>query len=48
MLTKSNPEEAGRLFDQAQENIHKRWQHYQRLASNGSKETHELSPTANS
>jgi len=38
MLSKSNPEEARRLFEQAQENIQKRWQHYQQLASNGSKE----------
>ena len=46
MLSKSKPEEAGRLFLQAQENIQKRWQHFQQLANNGSKETHDLSPTA--
>lgn len=46
MLTKSNPEEARHLFDQAQENIEKRWQRYQQLASNGSKEPGNLSPTA--
>ncbi len=46
MLSKSKPEEAGRLFLQAQENIQKRWQHFQQLANNGSKETNDLSPTA--
>jgi pyruvate-ferredoxin/flavodoxin oxidoreductase len=46
MLSKSNPQEATRLFEQAQENIQKRWQHYQQLASNGAKETRDLSPTA--
>jgi pyruvate-ferredoxin/flavodoxin oxidoreductase len=38
MLGKSNPEEAKRLFDLAQENIHRRWQLYQRLSKNGSEE----------
>jgi pyruvate-ferredoxin/flavodoxin oxidoreductase len=38
MLGKNNPEEAKRLFDQAQENIQKRWQLYQKLAKNDSEE----------
>src|ERR1700756_1171875 len=38
MLGKSNPEEAKRLFDLAQENIQRRWQLYQRLSKNGSEE----------
>jgi pyruvate-ferredoxin/flavodoxin oxidoreductase len=36
MLTKSRPEDAKKLFEQAQENIQVRWQFYQKLASNGS------------
>jgi pyruvate-ferredoxin/flavodoxin oxidoreductase len=36
MLSKSKPEEAKRLFKQAQENVNTRWELYQRLALNGS------------
>jgi pyruvate-ferredoxin/flavodoxin oxidoreductase len=35
MLTKSKPEEAKRLFEQAQRNVKTRWQLYQQLARNG-------------
>jgi pyruvate-ferredoxin/flavodoxin oxidoreductase len=35
MLTKSKPEEAKRLFEQAQQNVKSRWQLYQQLARNG-------------
>jgi pyruvate-ferredoxin/flavodoxin oxidoreductase len=35
MLTKSKPEEAKRLFEQAQQNVNTRWQLYQRLAQHG-------------
>src|SRR5262249_9597328 len=46
MLTKSKPGDAKRLFDLAQENIQRRWQFYQRLASNGSKENREGAATS--
>jgi pyruvate-ferredoxin/flavodoxin oxidoreductase len=35
MLSKSKPEDAKRLLQQAQENVNARWQLYQRLARNG-------------
>jgi pyruvate-ferredoxin/flavodoxin oxidoreductase len=35
MLSKSKPEDAKRLLEQAQENVNARWQVYQRLARNG-------------
>jgi pyruvate-ferredoxin/flavodoxin oxidoreductase len=44
MLGKSKPEEAKRLFDLAQENIHRRWELYQKLSKNGSEEKREGSP----
>ena len=37
MLSQSRPEEAKRLFKQAQQNVDARWQQYQRLAENGPK-----------
>jgi pyruvate-ferredoxin/flavodoxin oxidoreductase len=43
MLTKSKPEIAKQLFEQEQKNIRARWQLYQRLASNGVKETEKTS-----
>jgi pyruvate-ferredoxin/flavodoxin oxidoreductase len=46
MLGKSNPEEAKRLFDLAQENIQRRWQLYQRLSSNGSTANRERAATS--
>jgi pyruvate-ferredoxin/flavodoxin oxidoreductase len=38
MLGQTRPEEAKRLFQQAQQNVDARWQQYQRLAENGTKE----------
>jgi pyruvate-ferredoxin/flavodoxin oxidoreductase len=43
MLTKSKPETAKQLFEEAQKNIRARWQLYQRLASDGVKETAKTS-----
>ena len=48
MLGKNNPEEAKRLFDQAQDNIHRRWQLYQKLAKNGSEDNKPTSPIQSS
>jgi len=45
MLSKTKPEDAKRLFDLAQENIHRRWQLYQKLAKNGSEENKPASPS---
>ena len=36
MLSKSKPEDAKHLFEEAQENVNARWQRYQRLAQTGS------------
>ncbi|MBV8278539.1 MAG: pyruvate:ferredoxin (flavodoxin) oxidoreductase, partial [Verrucomicrobia bacterium] len=41
MLTQSKPEAAKQLFEQAQERVNARWQHFQQLASNGSKESQQ-------
>ena len=43
MLSQSRPEEAKLLFKQAQQNLNARWQHYHRLAENGSKEKEKVS-----
>jgi pyruvate-ferredoxin/flavodoxin oxidoreductase len=42
MLSKSKPEDAKHLFEQAQKNVNARWQLYQRLARNGSKENEKV------
>ena len=44
MLSQSRPEEAKRLFKQAQQNVDARWQQYQRLARNGTKENEKVAP----
>jgi len=44
MLSQSRPEEAKRLFKQAQQNVDARWQKYQRLANNGTKENEKVAP----
>jgi pyruvate-ferredoxin/flavodoxin oxidoreductase len=44
MLSQSRPEEAKRLFKQAQQNVDARWQQYQRLASIGTKENEKVAP----
>jgi len=44
MLSKTKPEEAKRLFDLAQENIHRRWELYQKLAKNGAEGDRDGSP----
>jgi len=44
MLTQSRPAEAKELFKQAQHNVDARWQQYQRLASNGTKEKEKATP----
>ncbi|MBV8482684.1 MAG: pyruvate:ferredoxin (flavodoxin) oxidoreductase, partial [Verrucomicrobia bacterium] len=45
MLSKTKPEDAKRLFDLAQENIHRRWRLYQKLAKNGSEQNKPASPS---
>jgi pyruvate-ferredoxin/flavodoxin oxidoreductase len=42
MLSKSKPEDAKHLFEQAQENVNTRWQLYQQLAQNGVKENDKV------
>ncbi|MBV8378158.1 MAG: pyruvate:ferredoxin (flavodoxin) oxidoreductase [Verrucomicrobia bacterium] len=44
MLSQSRPEDAKRLFQQAQQNVDARWQQYQRLAKNGTKESEKVAP----
>jgi pyruvate-ferredoxin/flavodoxin oxidoreductase len=44
MLTQSKPEAAKQLFEQAQKNVNARWQYFQRLGSDGSKESQKVKP----
>jgi len=44
MLTKSNPEEAKRLMALAEEDVKKRWELYERMATEGNGETHKAVP----
>ena len=44
MLTQSKPEAAKQLFEQAQQNVNARWEYFQRLASDGSKESQKVKP----
>lgn len=44
MLGQTRPEEAKRLFQQAQQNVDARWPQYQRLAENGTKEKAKTVP----
>jgi pyruvate-ferredoxin/flavodoxin oxidoreductase len=47
MLTQSKPDAAKYLFERAQQNVDARWQFFQRLASDGSKETQKAKPATN-
>jgi len=47
MLSKSKPQDAKHLFQQAQENVNARWQLYQRLARNGIGEALPATPETN-